>query len=132
MIDLSYIGRFEIRCLVKEASSVNKQPKVAAYKIEKVERPDIPNHLKREFQVEQPNQVGVVTSPAFGFRNDRYYLACFGFAYVVLLEGSITGAALAIAAPKSLLDVSFPSVRDLFMLFLFSTFPLLDELFMEI
>ncbi len=39
------------------ASLVSKQPKPAAYKIAKVERPDIPNCLDRKFRVEQPNQV---------------------------------------------------------------------------
>jgi len=51
------IGRFKTRRLMKEANLVSKQPKPAAYKIAKVERPDIPNHLDREFQVKQPNQV---------------------------------------------------------------------------
>ena len=51
------IGRFKTRRLMKEANLVSKQPKPAVYKIAKVERPDIPNHLNREFQVEQPNQV---------------------------------------------------------------------------
>ena len=51
------IGRFKVRRLMKEANLVSKQPKLAAYKVAKVERPDIPNYLDREFQVEQPNQV---------------------------------------------------------------------------
>ena len=51
------VGRFKVRRLMKEANLVSKQPKPAVYKIAKVERPDIPNHLDREFQVEQPNQV---------------------------------------------------------------------------
>ncbi len=50
------IGRFKVRRLMKEASLVSKQPKPPAYKTAKVERPDIPNHLNREFEVTQPNQ----------------------------------------------------------------------------
>lgn len=50
------IGRFKVRRLMKEASLVSKQPKPAAYKVAKVERPDIPNHLDRQFEVTQPNQ----------------------------------------------------------------------------
>ena len=50
------IGRFKVRRLMKEASLVSKQPKPAAYKTAKVERPDIPNHLDRKFEVTQPNQ----------------------------------------------------------------------------
>jgi len=34
---------------MKEASLVSKQPNPAAYKIAKVERPDIPNYLDRKF-----------------------------------------------------------------------------------
>ena len=51
------IGRFKVRRLMKEANLVSKQPRPAAYKTAKVERPDIPNHLNREFDVEQRNQV---------------------------------------------------------------------------
>jgi len=51
------IGRFKVRSLMKEAGLVSKQPKPPAYKTEKVERPDIPNHLDRQFDVKQPNQV---------------------------------------------------------------------------
>ena len=50
------IGRFKVRRLMKEANLVSKQPKPPAYKTTKVERPDIPNHLNREFEVMQPNQ----------------------------------------------------------------------------
>ena len=51
------IGRYKVRRLMKEANLVSKQPKPPAYKVVKVERPDIPNHLDRQFDVEQPNQV---------------------------------------------------------------------------
>lgn len=51
------IGRFKVRRLMKEANLVSKQPKPPAYKVAKVERPDIPNHLDRQFDVKLPNQV---------------------------------------------------------------------------
>lgn len=51
------IGRFKVRSLMKEAGLVSKQPKPPAYKTAHVERPDIPNHLDRQFDVKQPNQV---------------------------------------------------------------------------
>lgn len=51
------VGRFKVRRLMKEAGLESKQPKPAAYKIAKVERPDIPNHLERKFDVKRPNQV---------------------------------------------------------------------------
>jgi putative transposase len=51
------IGRFKVRRLMKEASLESKQPKPPAYKTAKVERPDIPNHLDRKFDVMEPNQV---------------------------------------------------------------------------
>ena len=51
------VGRFKVRRLMKEANLVSKQPKPPAYKVAKVERPDIPNHLDRQFDVQQPNQV---------------------------------------------------------------------------
>ena len=51
------IGRFKVRRLMKEARLVSKQPRPAAYKLAKVERPDIPNHLDRQFDVHQPNQM---------------------------------------------------------------------------
>jgi putative transposase len=51
------IGRFKVRRLMKEANLVSKQPKPPAYKVANVEKPDIPNHLDRQFDVEQPNQV---------------------------------------------------------------------------
>jgi putative transposase len=49
------IGRFKVRRLMKEARLESKQPKPYAYKTAKVERPDIQNHLDREFNVKQPN-----------------------------------------------------------------------------
>jgi putative transposase len=50
------VGRFKIRRLMKEANLVSKQPKSAVYKTAKIERPDIPNHLDRKFEVMHPNQ----------------------------------------------------------------------------
>ena len=41
---------------MSEAGLVSKQPGAHAYKVAKHERPDIPNHLDREFAVTSPNQ----------------------------------------------------------------------------
>ena len=51
------IGRYKARSLMKEAGLVSKQPGPPAYKVARQERPDIPNHLNREFTVMSPNQV---------------------------------------------------------------------------
>ena len=51
------IGRFKVRGLMSELGLVCKQPGPHAYKRAPVERPGIPNHLDREFAVEQPDQV---------------------------------------------------------------------------
>ena len=58
MRELGYqIGRFKVRNLMKEAGLVSKQPGAHRYKVAQSERPDIPNLLTREFDVQQPNQV---------------------------------------------------------------------------
>jgi len=51
------VGRFKVRRLMSELGLICKQPGPHAYKQATVERPDIPNHLDREFAVEQPDQV---------------------------------------------------------------------------
>ncbi|WP_324035543.1 IS3 family transposase [Aeromonas caviae] len=51
------IGRFKVRRLMKEAGLVSKQPRAHRYQVARSERPDIPNLLAREFDVQQPNQV---------------------------------------------------------------------------
>lgn len=51
------IGRFKVRRLMRELELVSKQPGSHAYKKVTVERPDIPNILNREFDIEAPNQV---------------------------------------------------------------------------
>ena len=51
------VGRFKVRRLMSELGLICKQPGPHAYKQATVERPDIPNHLAREFAVDQPNQV---------------------------------------------------------------------------
>ncbi|KSJ53274.2 IS3 family transposase, partial [Pseudomonas aeruginosa] len=51
------IGRFRVRRLMRELGLVSKQPGSHAYKQAKVERPDIPNRLNREFATEHPSQV---------------------------------------------------------------------------
>ncbi len=58
MRELGYqIGRFKVRNLMKEAGLVSKQPGAYRYQVARSERPDIPNLLAREFDVQQPNQV---------------------------------------------------------------------------
>ncbi|MDO6443457.1 IS3 family transposase [Marinobacter sp. 2_MG-2023] len=51
------VGRFKVRRLMSELGLICKQPGPHAYMQATVERPDIPNHLDREFAVEQPDQV---------------------------------------------------------------------------
>ena len=51
------IGRYKVRSLMKEAKLVSKQPGAHRYKVANHERPDIPNHLNREFAVSAPNRV---------------------------------------------------------------------------
>ncbi len=51
------IGRFKVRSLMREAGLICKQPGPHKYKKATVERPDIPNELDRQFNVERPNQV---------------------------------------------------------------------------
>lgn len=51
------VGRFKVRRLMKEAQLISKQPGSHRYKHATVERPDIPNHLHRAFDVDAPNQV---------------------------------------------------------------------------
>ncbi|MBL0637471.1 IS3 family transposase [Aeromonas veronii] len=58
MRELGYqIGRFKVRNLMKEVGLVSKQPGAHRYQVAQSERPDIPNLLAREFDVQQPNQV---------------------------------------------------------------------------
>ncbi|SFC44539.1 putative transposase [Marinospirillum celere] len=51
------IGRFKVRSLMRELRLTCKQPGSHAYKQATVERPDIANHLAREFSVDCPDQV---------------------------------------------------------------------------
>ncbi len=58
MRELGYqIGRFKVRNLMKEAGLASKPPGAHRYKVAQSERPDIPNLLAREFDLQQPNQV---------------------------------------------------------------------------
>lgn len=50
-------GVFKVRRIMREMGLVCKQPGPHAYKSATVERPDIPNLLNREFDVDGPNQV---------------------------------------------------------------------------
>jgi len=51
------VGCFKVRCQMSELRLICKQPGPHAFKRATVERPDIPNHLAREFAVDRPNQV---------------------------------------------------------------------------
>ncbi len=51
------VGRFKVRRLMKEAGLTSKQPGAHRYKAGGVERPDIANHLARQFDVHAPNEV---------------------------------------------------------------------------
>jgi putative transposase len=51
------IGRFKVRRLMAECGLTCKQPGPHAYKTATVERPDIPNRLDRQFDVQEPNKV---------------------------------------------------------------------------
>ncbi|WP_448549297.1 IS3 family transposase [Thalassotalea fusca] len=68
-------GIFKVRRIMKDMQLICKQPGPHAYKKATVERPDIPNHLNREFDVCRPNQVwcGDITYTWLG--NKWVYLA---------------------------------------------------------
>ena len=51
------IGRYKVSRLMDEANLVCKQPGPHKYKLAKVDRVDIPNHLDRQFKVDEPDQV---------------------------------------------------------------------------
>ncbi len=51
------IGRYKVRRLMQEAGLICKQPGPHAYKQATVERPDIPNHLDRQFKPTEPDKV---------------------------------------------------------------------------
>ncbi|GGY12594.1 transposase [Litchfieldella qijiaojingensis] len=51
------IGRFKVRSLMRELGLICRQPGPHAYRKATVERPDIPNHLDRQFNAQQPDLV---------------------------------------------------------------------------
>lgn len=69
------VGRFKVRRLMREMNLVCKQPGPHAYKQATVERPDIPNHLNREFEVAAPNQVWCGDITYIWAQNRWHYLA---------------------------------------------------------
>jgi putative transposase len=69
------IGRFKVRSLMKEAGLVSRQPGAHRYQIARSERPDIPNLLAREFDVQQPNQVWCGDITYVWVAGRWYYLA---------------------------------------------------------
>lgn len=50
-------GLFKVRRIMRDMHLVSKQPGPHVYKVAVNERPDIPNSLNREFDVQNPNQV---------------------------------------------------------------------------
>jgi putative transposase len=50
-------GVFKVRRIMRDMELICKQPGPHAYKSATIERPDIPNLLNREFDVDSPNQV---------------------------------------------------------------------------
>ncbi|MDI3326897.1 IS3 family transposase [Pontibacterium granulatum] len=69
------IGRYKVRTLMREAGLVCKQPGPHAYKQATVERPDIPNVLDRQFDVESPNLVWCGDITYIWAQSRWYYLA---------------------------------------------------------
>ncbi len=69
------IGRFRVRRLMREMNLTCKQPGPHKYKQATVERPDIPNCLNREFEVQAPNQVWCGDITYIWVQNRWYYLA---------------------------------------------------------
>lgn len=51
------VGVFKVRRIMRDLELVCKQPGPHSYKLATVERPDIPNILNREFDVDCPNQI---------------------------------------------------------------------------
>jgi putative transposase len=76
MRDLGHcIGRFKVRSLMKESGLTSKQPGPHAYKLANEERPDIPNHLDREFDVDAPDKVWCGDVTYIWADNRWHYLA---------------------------------------------------------
>ena len=73
--DGEVIGRFKVRRLMKEVRLESKQPKPYAYKSARHERPDIPNHLGRRFNVAQPDHVWCGDITYVWVQNRWVYLA---------------------------------------------------------
>ena len=76
-------GLFKIRRVMRDMHLVSKQPGPHVYKVAVNERPDIPNLLNREFDVQNPNQVwcGDITYIWTGHKwsitlGNDFYLRC--------------------------------------------------------
>jgi putative transposase len=69
------IGRYRVRRLMRELNLTCKQPGPHKYKQATVERPDIPNRLNREFEVQVPNQVWCGDITYIWAQNRWHYLA---------------------------------------------------------
>lgn len=69
------VGRYKVRRIMRDMGLISKQPGKHSYKVALVERPDIPNRLSREFNVEQPNQVWCGDITYIWSNNKWIYLA---------------------------------------------------------
>lgn len=69
------VGRFKVRRLMQKMNLVCKQPRPPAYRQATVERPDIPNHLDRQFLVGAPNRVWCGDITYVWVQNRWHYLA---------------------------------------------------------
>ena len=69
------IGRYKVRALMRESGLMSKQPGPHKYQRATSERPDIPNHLCRQFDVDAPNQVWCGDITYLWVQGRWYYLA---------------------------------------------------------
>ncbi|MBY4679139.1 IS3 family transposase [Marinobacterium arenosum] len=92
------VGRFKIRQLMKELGLICKQPGAHAYRAATSERPDIPNRLNRNFDVEAPNRVWCSDITYIWAGNRWCYLA----AVIDLYSRRLVGWALSKAADSEL------------------------------
>lgn len=69
------IGRYKVSRLMQECNLVSKQPGSHKYKRAAEERPDIPNHLNREFEVAASNQVWCGDITYIWVNQQWFYLA---------------------------------------------------------
>ena len=92
------VGRFKVSRIMRDMGLTSKQPGKHSYKTALVERPDIPNILAREFNVEKPNQVWCGDITYVWADNKWIYLAVI----IDLFARRVVGWALSERADTSL------------------------------